>query len=86
MKLTPAERTALSALGIAPRQVTQQNGDVRVPVTTTPDTREPVYVFVPRAELLAWCERRLETRKRHKNKKLGASGAPANFTLRTTIQ
>jgi hypothetical protein len=65
MKLTPAERTALSALGIAPRQVTGEN-DLRIPVTTTLDTREPVYVAVARTELLAWCERRLETRAKHK--------------------
>jgi hypothetical protein len=84
MKLTPAERTALSALGIAPRQVTGEN-DLRIPVTTTLDTRDPVYVTVPRAELLAWCERRLETRETHKNKALCAGGGLPTFTLRTTV-
>jgi hypothetical protein len=82
MKLTPAEHQALSALGIAPRQVTGEN-DLRIPVTTTLDTRDPVYVTVPRAELLAWCERRLETRETHKNKAVGSGGGLANFTLRT---
>jgi hypothetical protein len=82
MKLTPAERTALSALGIAPRQVTGEN-DLRIPVTTTLDTRDPVYVTVARTKLLAWCERRLETREGHKNRALCGGGGLPTFTLRT---
>jgi hypothetical protein len=82
MKLTPAEHAALSALGIAPRQVTGEN-DLRIPVTTTLDTREPIYADVPRTELLAWCERRLETREGHKNRALCGGGGLPTFTLRT---
>jgi hypothetical protein len=65
MSLTPAERQALAAVGVTQRP-TADGAVLRIPVTTTLDTREPVYVAVARTELLAWCERRLETRAKHK--------------------
>jgi len=73
MKLTPAEKVALAAAGITLKPL--GSGKVlRIPVTTTMDG-EIVYADVPRAELLAWCERRLATRARHKNRCLRSAGA-----------
>ena len=79
MKLT----CNLRALGIRPKTIARDDGDgLRVPVTTT-DAGETVYAAVARAELPAWCERRLETRMQHKNCALRWSGGVANYTLRT---
>jgi hypothetical protein len=77
------ERTALTRLNIAPETIARTGDTLTIPVTTTLDTRDPVYVTVPRAELLAWCERRLETREGHKNRALCGGGGLATFTLRT---
>lgn len=74
MKLTPAERLALEVLAINLSQITRDGSVLRVPVTTTMGG-EIVYADVPRAELLAWCERRFATRATHKNRCLRSTGA-----------
>jgi hypothetical protein len=83
MKLTPAERQALAAVGVTLKPIVTDTV-IRIPVTTTL-AGQPVYVTVARADLLAWCERRLETRATHKKTAVGSGGGLATFTLRTTV-
>jgi len=78
MRPTSAERIALTALGIDPATISRTGDTLTIPVAQTLDG-QAVTVRLPRAELLAWCERRLETRARHKNRAIcGGGGQPAH--------